>query len=230
MMYVFPNELDMEWQLLCYSVVLTVGLLFVTLGSRVSFSAWFLGTKNSNSLPWLWVAALGIILAANPFSHLEFFYRTSSPAPTSLEVALPTVLTLCLFGPLAEEMFFRGLLFRGLVQRYSPFLSMVIVALLFSAIHRLSWATTLDHILFSTVVTGVYYVTGSVLQVVLLHSISNAAWVLRRTYTVEVRTILDGLGWWYMILPLVGAMLFLVYFRRFHVRSPAFGPTVLQPI
>lgn len=45
------------------------------------------------------------------------------------------VLNAIVVGPIAEEMIFRGIFLRGLLQRYSPVVSIVLVSIVFALIH-----------------------------------------------------------------------------------------------
>jgi membrane protease YdiL (CAAX protease family) len=48
-------------------------------------------------------------------------------------------LGICLLAPVMEELFFRGFVFRGLLQRYSPRKAMLVSALLFAVFHLNPW-------------------------------------------------------------------------------------------
>ncbi|MDP8214709.1 MAG: CPBP family intramembrane metalloprotease [Candidatus Euphemobacter frigidus] len=77
-----------------------------------------------------------------------------------------------LMGPLAEELFFRGLLFPALKRRLSVSWSVVISAALFSTLH-LNWAGWLPIFGLGILLAYSYERTGSILVPVFIHVIHN---------------------------------------------------------
>ncbi len=75
-------------------------------------------------------------------------------------------------GPLAEELFFRGLLFPALQKRMSVFWSAVLSAALFSTLHW-NWAAWLPIFGLGMLLAYSYQKTGSILVPVFIHVIHN---------------------------------------------------------
>ncbi len=78
--------------------------------------------------PWV-LEALDVHLPVQP--HLRYFTRDDRP----LTGFLPAVLTVCVFGPCAEEVLFRGYLTSALRTRLPPVPAGVLVAILFGWMH-----------------------------------------------------------------------------------------------
>ncbi|MFH1037423.1 MAG: CPBP family intramembrane glutamic endopeptidase [PVC group bacterium] len=85
-------------------------------------------------------------------------------------------------GPLAEELFFRGLLFPALKQRMSVFWSAILTAAVFSTLH-LNWAGWLPIFGLGILLAGSYQKTGSILVPIFIHVIHNGLFL---TFTVLV--------------------------------------------
>jgi len=89
----------------------------------------------------------------------------------------PRLLTLLLFAvvpPICEEMFFRGILFRGIASRFGPAVALAGTTLLFSSVH--STLGQKGMMLFLGCYFGLLvYWTGSLWTSMLAHAINNGA-------------------------------------------------------
>jgi membrane protease YdiL (CAAX protease family) len=86
----------------------------------------------------------------------------------------PTMAMFVIVPPLCEEVFFRGVLFRGLLKRFGPAVSLAGTSLLFAAFHPM------DVQKFLMVFVGAYfgvlvYLTGSLWASILAHAVNNLA-------------------------------------------------------
>jgi membrane protease YdiL (CAAX protease family) len=75
------------------------------------------------------------------------------------------------FAPIAEELFFRGVIFHTLRQNYSLFISMLTSTLLFSAAHS---SIMIGPLFLGVITAWMVYKTGSIIPGMIFHSISNA--------------------------------------------------------
>lgn len=97
-----------------------------------------------------------------------------------------TFLTGCIIIPIAEELFFRGLLLKSFESRFTPFSANLLHAFLYGFTHLMEfewvdsfWFTTK---VFPTILAGVVYGwvaqrTGSVLCTIAVHSLITLCWV-----------------------------------------------------
>lgn len=89
--------------------------------------------------------------------------------------AVAAVLLIAGLAPLAEELFFRGMLFGGL-RRYLPFLPAALLsAALFGSLHLTTGASSVPPLaLFGFLLAWVYERTGSIWPAVILHALNNS--------------------------------------------------------
>lgn len=89
----------------------------------------------------------------------------------------------CLFGPIAEEIGFRGILLGGLLKtRCRPWLAMLISAIAFGALHKFPLAF-FGSIIFGIIVGWLYWRTGSIIPGIIAHIANNSL------------TVVDSTGW-----------------------------------
>jgi len=90
---------------------------------------------------------------------------------------VPTTLLFIIIPPLCEEMFFRGILFRGLVKRFGIAVALMGTTVLFSAFHQMNVQKVL--MLFVGGYFGaLVYLTGSLWASILAHAVNNLAVLL----------------------------------------------------
>jgi uncharacterized protein len=121
-------------------------------------------------------AGLGILL-----SEVDNLFRSVVPAPRELleqfialgrESPIGALITLVVVAPLTEELFFRGLVLRAFLRRYSVAVAIVLSALLFAVGHANPWQ-------FASAAVGglllgwLYWRTGSLIPCFLAHASFN---------------------------------------------------------
>ena len=107
----------------------------------------------------------------------------------------------CIFGPIAEEIGFRGILLGGLLKtRCRPWLAILISAIAFGLLHKFPMAF-FGSIIFGIIVGWLYWRTGSIIPCVIVHIANNSL------------TAIDATGWnnTVFILLLVVSLLLLVF-------------------
>jgi membrane protease YdiL (CAAX protease family)/uncharacterized RDD family membrane protein YckC len=89
--------------------------------------------------------------------------------------AIPVVVLIAIVAPIAEEFFFRGMLFGGLRKRLSTYPSAAISALVFGALHATTGITAVPPlIIFGFMLALLYERTGSLVPGMLAHAFNNA--------------------------------------------------------
>ena len=89
----------------------------------------------------------------------------------------------CIFGPIAEEIGFRGILLGGLLKtRCRPWLAILISAIAFGLLHKFPMAF-FGSIIFGIIVGWLYWRTGSIIPCVIVHIANNSL------------TAIDSTGW-----------------------------------
>jgi uncharacterized protein len=92
-----------------------------------------------------------------------------------LAAAIPVVFLIAVAAPVAEEIFFRGMLFGGLRRRLSTYPAAAISALVFGALHATTGISAVPPlIIFGFVLALLYERTGSLVPGMLLHALNNA--------------------------------------------------------
>ena len=83
-------------------------------------------------------------------------------------------LNACIFGPIMEEICFRGLILDGLLKtRCRPWLAILISALLFALLHGLG-ANFVTAMSFGILVGWLYWRTGSIIPGIIIHITNNS--------------------------------------------------------
>ncbi len=108
---------------------------------------------------------LGIATTTNP--AIELFLRINN---SSLLFFL--VIQIIFFGPLAEELFFRGFIYKLIRKKYNFWLSAALSSLLFAALHRSS-QDALPLLALGISLCYVYERTNNIVSPVLFHIIHN---------------------------------------------------------
>ena len=91
------------------------------------------------------------------------------------------VLSMVLFSPIAEEILFRGFLYRALRKHFHFLFALFVSALLFTVMHMV-WGNigmqNLNHFFGGIVFTLIYVKTRSIFAAMILHSMGNTALIL----------------------------------------------------
>ena len=83
------------------------------------------------------------------------------------------LLSVALLGPVLEEMLFRGAITKELLKRYQPVKAILLSALIFGIFH-VNPAQVIPAFLIGILLAWLYYKTGSLMPVILLHVINNS--------------------------------------------------------
>lgn len=133
--------------------------------------------------------ALAAIICSLGFAQLYTMAVTAlgweilSPPELPSDLLLPgaaailSVLALAVFTPIAEEIFFRGFVQRGLVNRWGPVPGLIVAAAVFSGLH-FSPGVLLPVFVTGLLLGALYWRTGSLWPCVAVHAAQNSAAVL----------------------------------------------------
>ena len=84
------------------------------------------------------------------------------------------VLNACIFGPIIEEICFRGLVLGALLKtRCSPWVAILISAVAFGLLHEF-WANFVTATLFGILAGWLYWRTGSIIPGLIIHVTNNS--------------------------------------------------------
>lgn len=164
-------------------------------------------------------SATAIIPTTGPFfgSYYDYFNRlmeqmVSDPATL--------VVMAVLMAPLFEEIIFRGIILKGLLNdKVRPKTAILISSVLFGLVHGNPWQFV-GAVMLGSVIGLVYYKTKSLLLPILLHAFNNACSVVL-IYSTEHETFAETVAMPQWIIFLAGAVLFTVFYffftRRYRV-------------
>ncbi|MCD4656427.1 MAG: CPBP family intramembrane metalloprotease [Planctomycetes bacterium] len=156
--------------------VIAVSIFLATRGSARKFGFFF----SLHSLKWLGIFVLtigtfyGILL-------LVAFLTVGSEVIANGYLSTNYVLSMVLFSPIAEEILFRGFLFRALRKHFPFLLALIVSAILFMVMHQV-WGNiglqNLNHFFGGIVFALIYAKTRSIFAAIILHSLGNTALIL----------------------------------------------------
>lgn len=132
------------------------------------------------------LAVIGMLLMWPPIEILlQRLFRMSQATRTNLSSTFRTkdpygtFILVVIIGPAVEELLFRGIILRNLLERYSALTGIMLSALLFAIYHLNPWELPTEF-LFGLLVGLVYLWTSSILPGLAAHCIYNGIWFLLR--------------------------------------------------
>ena len=179
-------------------------ILPVLLFARLTFTGnylYFLGFRNAEKSNMYVLAVVGILLAL-PFVFWLGDLNQKIPLPdqlikmeeqssqqmaaflkirSSLDIVI-NVLIIALLPAICEELFFRGVLQRIIIQMTrNPWVGIVITAILFSSLH-LQFMGFLPRMFLGIVLGAFYWFSGSIWTSMIAHFVNNAVQVIIASY------------------------------------------------
>ena len=134
---------------------------------------------------WPVIGMSVLIAAANVFvfisvyilidiEHLFPIDSNELPEINQLSSRIAFLLSGCIFGPIAEEICFRGILLGGLLKmRCRPWIAILITAIVFGLLHG-DAANIISALLFGILVGWLYWRTGSIIPCLIIHIVNNS--------------------------------------------------------
>lgn len=129
---------------------------------------WGLGLGMS---PILLTAVIAGILSAMDSIHSFLPRPFLGGLPIAVDISKWNLVSLLILAPLSEELFFRGILLRGLREAYSPFWSVALSSVIFMGAHG---GFKPGPLILGLIAAPVAFRTHSILAGILFHAISNA--------------------------------------------------------
>ena len=185
----FDPDLSSTWALLVAQALLSVTLVVVAIqvasGDRkadVREDLALLGLRQFRATAFGWLAAAYAAYFAFVAAYASLVTQPDQEdiardlgLDQGLAAAIPVVFLIAVAAPVAEEIFFRGMLFGGLRRRLSTYPAAAISALVFGALHATTGISAVPPlIIFGFVLALLYERTGSLVPGMLLHALNNA--------------------------------------------------------
>ncbi len=189
------TDQDLTESQIVTSLILTIILDFVLIGLAAGLSVWrhrvgwdALGLQSFRREVWWWplAAAAAAQVGVVAYQLVLTAIGADAAAPTQedldqlfrIRAVLPlTGIATLLMAPLAEEIFFRGFVFAGLVRPFGLLGAMASSGLLFGAFHITSVETVglvLPFGLIGMLFAWIYYRTGSLWPSIATHLLFNS--------------------------------------------------------
>ena len=135
------------------------------------------------------------------------------------------LLLLGIIPPICEELLFRGMMFQGLKEKFSPLASVFLTALLFALMHG-SITQFIYPFILGVVLTVVMDKTNNLLYPMLIHAFNNIT-TITLSFLQEIKVINEefiGMPWWAYIVGIVLAIvtfviLFVIY-KFYLIKQP----------
>ena len=179
---ILKNDAIMNWTMLLGFML--IAIVFFGKGYvKLSFG------RIERCMIWPAVGMSVLIAAAYLFveeSICQFFFPEAlqeMAEDNSMISGISGILYGCIFGPIAEEIGFRGVLLGGLLKtRCRPWLAILISAIAFGLLHKFPMAFV-GSIIIGIIVGWLYWRTGSIIPCVIVHIANNSL------------TAIDSTGW-----------------------------------
>lgn len=155
------------------------------------------------------IAIANFFVVCSVFSLLGFdlFYQGEElERRQQLFSGIAGALNACIFGPIIEEICFRGLVLGGLLKtRCRPWVAILISAVAFGLLHGF-WANFVTATLFGILAGWLYWHTGSIIPGIIIHIANNSLTAIdlsNQTNTFYLITLVVGLVllayglWWF---------------------------------
>ena len=181
------THLWMTVSMLCFDIAVTWVILIFAAGkgrevwTALGFSmrklkqAVRVGFRGYLALfPWIFLLLMGMVELSQSIGFkppLEPIHELIFEEHRSGVLGL-TVLLACLVGPVAEELFFRGIVYAMIRRRTNRFLAMAASGALFSLTHT-NWLGFLPIMVFGCLLADLYERTGSLLSPMAVHILHN---------------------------------------------------------
>lgn len=173
-----PIDSIMHWVNFVFSVMYAV-LFFYIIKTKLLFSFDLYNNISMKSIFLAFVCALlgliiNLLMNLNVFKYLFVLNYSLVMSGQAVIKPLPVLLFICVFGPMGEELLFRGYVLKGLINKYGTVLAFLFSILLFSLWHV--YITSIFNALTMGIILGLLYIkTRSVSCCMLTHLLYNIA-------------------------------------------------------
>lgn len=177
---------------LLFGVVFMLVFLHLTSNLNKEKSAWS-PVSVSYLLLTIVLYASFVIPADFLMSHLSFLPNILEATFDNLQASWLGIFSIAVFGPVLEELLFRGAITRELLKRYKPHKAIFLSALIFGLFH-INPAQVVNAFLVGLVFAWIYYKSGSLVPCILLHVLNNSLSVYLSLKFPEAETMGELLG------------------------------------
>jgi membrane protease YdiL (CAAX protease family) len=228
--------------LIALGTAVAVGLLVNRMGLRRAFP---LGGISGGAWGALVVIGVG---AAIVFSELDNLVRWVLPPPQFIREMMGDIFmardkfaslffTAVIVAPVAEELLFRGIILRGLLGRFKPWMAISLSAMLFALMHMNPWQTVPQFGL--GLVLGWFYLrTRSLWPCIAGHALNNLLFVvavcapfgLWEPLTAEDYAVVEFQPWWFDVTGVCVLASGVWWFRKNSTPLPVILEPPLPPV
>lgn len=111
-----------------------------------------------------------------------------------------------ILAPILEEVFFRKILFNGLLKKYSFLISVIVSSLFFALIHIPNWLNLIPSFIFGIICCLIYIKTKNILYPIIFHFTGNLISFILYNYSIQLFTFQQELScnWIYLLVFIIG--------------------------
>lgn len=220
---IYPESAMTYGNIISYPLMFVPPMIYASVKSRndsVFGVSCALDNNNFGARGGFWmaiivsVATLATAFAAEPVTTIL------PPMPESLETTMKQMLegplwvgllSVSVFAPFFEEWLCRGIILRGLLQKKSPTVAIVVSSAFFAVLHMNPWQA-IPAFLLGLLFGYVYYKTGSLKLTMLMHCVNNTfALIISRIPALkDADTFMDVLCPWKYTCVYIAAVLFIL--------------------
>ncbi|MEM8528371.1 MAG: CPBP family intramembrane glutamic endopeptidase [Bacteroidota bacterium] len=205
-------------------------VILLTIGLGTGFTTWFAVRKSGgvSQLNWKKGTSVGIVVLAMlaiwsltfvSSSLLMSFVPNAEAMVAELaalfQPSVGTVIAAVILAPILEEVLFRGVILKGLLQKYGHWKAILISAVVFGIIH-FHPLQAINAMVIGIVLGFVYWRTRSLMAVIILHFINNSfAFLLGTTTDLSEQNTRELIGNDVLFaLALIGSLLLGIFLLR----------------
>jgi membrane protease YdiL (CAAX protease family) len=163
------------------------GVSAATLGLRRSPQGWYIAAAlfGAYACVLAYAAAAALIERATgaDLSWIPEGNQIPDDLPRTVAIWTTLGLAVAVVAPLAEELFFRGLVYRGIEGRFGPVAGMLVSGVAFSLVH-FNLSVVVPFTLIGIIFAGVYRASGSLWTTIAAHAIFNGVSFAAAVYGV----------------------------------------------
>lgn len=182
----YPFEIFLEYT----SILLFVPFIFwFAKKTDTNFKDSLFVPDLSTVIKMIVVVVLAQTIVLSPLIHIDNFFELLKNSELrifgkAIRPLFPLLdLRLILIVPIIEELFFRGLVLKNFLKKYSPLYAILLSSILFGVYH-LNLDTLIFHISLGIIIGTLYFKTNSMILVMLAHIIWNALSLFKYDYIV----------------------------------------------
>lgn len=196
----------------------TVLLLILIKKYNIDFNKRIHTPKLKETIPVIGIAIIAAIIfipLAFPKEYFSFILgsKVNVQLPENQMPKTELLLFLffcCLISPIQEEIFYRKILMKSLLVRYSPISVIVILSVIFGLFHfNINFASIF---LGSIFISYIYLISDSIGLAIIFHGVCNAVTIA--TSFLHTRTGNFFFSGWYLLIIIIGVILMLLLLKE----------------